>query len=233
MNKILILKAGSTFPELKRQKGDFEDWIMERSGLPQSRFQICNFEEKVLHKGDLQTIKAALITGSHAMVTERPLWLKKAISLIEEMRARSIPLMGICFGHQLIAAAFGGKVTDNPRGAEYGAVEIRLSVKAKMDRLFSALPHRFNAFMSHKQTVMQLPPGAIRLAQSPLDRHAAFFLPPNIWGVQFHPEFDESIMRFYLKRHFKTPPERLKLYLKDTAAASSIIRLFLSDSLHP
>ncbi|MHB2154122.1 glutamine amidotransferase [Calditrichota bacterium GD2] len=233
MNKILILKTGSTFPELKRQKGDFEDWIIARSSLPQSRFQICNLEEKVLHKVDLQTIKAALITGSHAMVTERPLWLKKAISLIEEMRARCIPLMGICFGHQLIAAAFGGKVADNPRGAEYGAVEIRLSDKARTDRLFSGLPHRFNAFMSHKQTVMQSPPGAVRLAQSPLDRHAAFFLPPNIWGVQFHPEFDESIMRFYLTRHFKVPPGRLNLYLKDTAKASSIIRLFLSASLHP
>ncbi len=221
-----ILKTGSTDKPLSREFGDFEHWIMRKSGLlPEafSVFDVADIREWLKPKH----FKALIITGSHTNVTENPHWLKRLTHFLQDARESGVPMLGICFGHQLLAYAFGGKVAENPNGAEFGMVPLQLTLNAKNDLLFAGIQNPFNAYMSHRQTVVLLPDKAQLLAQSPQDRHAAFYLPPYIWGVQFHPEFDNTIMRWYLNHHFGIPESDFSRYLKNSDQSPNIIRKFL------
>ena len=97
--------------------------------------------------------------------------------------ALGVPVLGICYGHQLIAKAIGGKVT---RGAkkEYGRREI--AIKDKKD-LFKGLGDKETVWMSHGDTVTALPKGFAALASTP-DCPIAAYRGRDLYGVQFHPE---------------------------------------------
>jgi GMP synthase (glutamine-hydrolysing) len=107
-------------------------------------------------------------------------------------------VLGICYGHQLLAHALGGRVDWNPRGREMGTVAIELHEDARHDPLFHALPARFHAQATHLQSVTTPPPGAAVLARSALDDCHAFRWGASAWGLQFHPEFSTTHMRGYI-----------------------------------
>lgn len=138
------------------------------------------------------------ITGSHDMVTDNLPWSIAVEKWLPSLVREEVPLLGICFGHQLLARAMGGKVGYHPGGIESGTVEISLSSSCADDPLFSGLPVQFPAHADHSQTVLSLPPGAVCLASSPHDPHHAFRIGRNAWGLQFHPEFTAKIMSEYI-----------------------------------
>lgn len=142
-----------------------------------------------------------VITGSHDMVTERSDWMLRAAEWLREAVQDSVPILGICFGHQLLAAALGGEVGDNPKGAEFGLADIRKTKRAEDDPLLKDVPAHFRALVSHFQTVIKLPPDAVPLAYSEKDAHQCFRYGRNAWGVQFHPEMDCDIMKVYLQKN--------------------------------
>ncbi len=121
-------------------------------------------------------------------------WLVKAAE-------HNIPMLGICFGHQIIARAFGGKVGPNPTGWELGYLLLTKTAEAEPDSLFSILPNQFKVNVSHQQSVLKLPQGATILASSEKEVIQAYRINTNIWGVQFHPEFNASITQAYFNYH--------------------------------
>ena len=102
-----------------------------------------------------------------------------------------------CFGHQLLAHALGGQVRDNPRGVEVGTVTTQFASTADTDGLCTGLVGAQAVQASHRQSVIRLPSGAIRLASSAKDPHHAFRIGRCAWGLQFHPEFDRRIVTAY------------------------------------
>jgi len=197
MKPILIIKTGSTFPEISRDRGDFEDWIIAGMGLHQKRFLIVDVSQGELLP-DYDEIAGIAITGSHAMVTDHSDWNERTAKWLAEAVDRKIPTLGICYGHQLLAYALGGEVADNPNGLEFGTAEVILAKAAKDDQLFSFLPAKVNFQVSHTQSVVKLPPGAKLLATTSLDPNHAFVIGDCAWGVQFHPEFDADIVKRYI-----------------------------------
>lgn len=198
LRPLLIIKTGSTFPALARKRGDFEDWIVAGLGLAPGQCIIANVE-KGTALPEPATVGSVIITGSHAMVTEQRDWSEKTAVWLKKAVLLQIPVLGICFGHQLLAHAFGGTVGDNPEGLEAGTVDIILDRgSSENDPLFSGLPGSFKAQACHRQTVVALPDGAVSLASSSQDRYQAFALNSCAWGVQFHPEFDREIAETYL-----------------------------------
>jgi GMP synthase (glutamine-hydrolysing) len=109
-----------------------------------------------------------------------------------------VPILGVCYGHQLLAYAFGGSVGYNPRGRHAGTARVHTTAAAASDALFEPLPRELVVQVSHSQSVLELPQGALLLAHTALDPHHAFRIGARTWGVQFHPEFDAEVSRRYI-----------------------------------
>ena len=199
MDSILILKMGSTLPSLKSRRGDFEDWIIAGLGLPRAEVVVIDAPA-----GDPLPLSngyaGIVVTGSHAMVTERRDWSERAAAWLKENVHGGVPLLGICYGHQLLAHAMGGEVGDNPRGREFGTVEVAMEETARGDELLGGLPRRVRVHVGHTQSILRLPSEAVRLASNPWDQNQAARFGRAAWGVQFHPEFDAEIVRQYIAR---------------------------------
>jgi GMP synthase (glutamine-hydrolysing) len=192
----LILETGTPLPALRRH-GSFAHWIRVAAGLSAHEAATCRVAEGEALPTP-QGWSGVLITGSGAMVTERRDWSEASAVWLREAARQRLPLFGICYGHQLLAHAFGGEVGDNPVGREMGTAAVELHEPARSDALFSGLPQRFAAQTTHLQTVLAPPPGATVLARSERDGCQAFRIGDRTWGVQFHPEFSSWMMRGYI-----------------------------------
>jgi GMP synthase (glutamine-hydrolysing) len=190
---LVVLKTGRKIPTLAAVHGDYEDWIVAGMGWPADTVEIIDATgASSLPKPE--SLAGVVITGSGSMVTERVDWMLRAADWLADTVRHEVPVLGICFGHQLLAHALGGEVGFNPRGVEVGTVQIDLAEAAAADPLFSVLPPRLWAQLSHRQSVLTLPPKARLLGSSALEPHQAFAFGTRAWGVQFHPEFDAGIV---------------------------------------
>ncbi|EPJ54079.1 MAG: hypothetical protein OFPI_07730 [Osedax symbiont Rs2] len=194
----IIIKTGSTLESLIQKKGDFEDWFLQHLDLAKEKVQIINVQNNQSLPA-LSGISGVLITGSHSMVSNREDWSEKAAIWIKDAVAQNIPVLGVCFGHQLLAHALGGKVGPNPKGLEGGTLLLETTDAAKTDPLFAEFDNSFFAQAIHFESVLSLPEGAIVLAGNQHDPHHAFRYGDNAWGFQFHPEFDVEIISDYIK----------------------------------
>ncbi len=227
--RIVILKTGSTFETLARQEGDFEDWIRAGLRLPAGSVLVADVRSSQ-PLPDPGATAAVVITGSHDMVTEPPPWVPFAKSWLRSVLERDVPVLGICFGHQLLGELLGGEVGWHPDGREIGTVDVTTFPAAREDPLLSGLPEVFPAQVSHAQSVRKLPPGAVVLAHTEVEPCHAFRVKGNVWGVQFHPEFSETVMRAYLEWYRSqlardgTDADRLLESVRPSPASEVLIR---------
>jgi GMP synthase-like glutamine amidotransferase len=114
-------------------------------------------------------------------------------NLIRSVVAARTPYLGICLGGQLLASALGAKVVPN-RWEELGTLDVALVQEGKADRLFGGIASRFSTFQWHHDS-FDLPEGAVLLASSVACPHQAFRVGDSAWGLQFHPEVTEAIIR--------------------------------------
>jgi GMP synthase (glutamine-hydrolysing) len=123
-------------------------------------------------------------------------------SIPPELFETGVPILGICYGLQLIAQRLKGRVVPGGDRREFGKATVDV---AHPDTLFADLPDRFQAWMSHGDRVEQLPPGFKILAQSGGIIAAAANEDKKIWGLQFHPEvvhtlYGKEILQNFLIR---------------------------------
>ena len=123
--------------------------------------------------------------------TERYPWLRDEMRLIEDAMKLNLPVLGVCLGAQILAAALGANVERNPNGKEIGWHPIRLSDSAKDDRLMRDLPATVTPFHWHGD-IFDLPPGAVSLASSDKTPCQAFRMGDKAYGFQFHFEVTQD-----------------------------------------
>lgn len=226
-----LIKTGSTIPQIKQRHGDFEDWFCEGLGIS-DLLQIDVYRRQPLP--DPSELAGFVITGSPAMVSAREDWSEKTASWLVEAVKTGIPILGVCYGHQLLAHALGGKAGPNPAGRQMGTVKTQIIDYKDKDPLLGHLPYHFAAQTSHSEVVLELPPGAQRLATSPLDNNFAIRFAENVWGVQFHPEFSVPIMSEYIRyrsdaiRDEGLNPEQLLAKVSETEEAKLVLSAFAS-----
>lgn len=196
--RLLLLNTGDPPPPVRERFGTFDLWMARGLGVESDRVEVVS-----AHAGEPlpepRTLLGVVVSGSPAMVTERAEWSESAGRwLAQIVEQDALPVLGLCYGHQLIAHALGGEVGRNPRGREMGTVEVTLDASGvEGDPLFEAGSHP--AHMTHVESVLRPPDGARALGSTVLERHAALRFGPRQWGVQFHPEFDRQIMRSYIE----------------------------------
>lgn len=232
--KILIIKAGSKLASLAAVEGDFEHWMMAATGRKVDEFNVISVADGQTLP-EPEKVSAIIITGSGAMVTDKSDWIEQTSLWLRALSQESIPILGICFGHQLLAYALGGTVADNPKGVEVGTVDLQLMKTARDDGLFAGLGN-MRVQASHRQCVIQLPETAVRLASTAMDVNHAFRFQDHIWGVQFHPEFNAEITRHYV-RYYQHELERAGIdcdvilqSCQDTPMARGLLQLFLKQA---
>lgn len=198
MKPILIAKVGSTVESILDRRGDFHDWLRVLLGRDEATALVCE-----PHLGDtlpaLDEFGGVIVTGASAMITDEADWSVRTEAWLARVFEARIPILGICYGHQMLARIAGGHVDWNPNGREIGTVDVKLCGAANEDQLFQELPACLDVQTTHSQSVVELPPGAIHLASNAHDSHQAFSLGDSAWGVQFHPEFDADVLRGYLE----------------------------------
>ena len=196
MKPLLIIKTGSTLPSLQAEFGDFDDFVLRQMPGVANTLVAAVFEQQWLPAYD--AVSGVIITGSHAMVTDREDWSEFVAEWLRGIAANTLPVLGICYGHQLLAHAWNGDVGYHPQGKEIGTVGIDLTDAGCKDPLLSCMPSSFIGHVTHAQTVLRLPDGATVLARNEHEPHQAFVINGNQWGVQFHPEFNAIIERTYV-----------------------------------
>jgi GMP synthase-like glutamine amidotransferase len=136
---------------------------------------------------DMKGAGGLIVMGGPMAVyqTDRYPWLRDEMRLIEAAIKSNLPVLGVCLGAQIVAAALGAKVERNPNGKEIGWHSITLSDSARDDRLMRGLPATITPFHWHGD-IFELPRSAVSLASSDKTPFQAFRYGDKAYGFQFH-----------------------------------------------
>jgi GMP synthase (glutamine-hydrolysing) len=154
MQHLLIVKLGTPYPFIAKRYGDFDDWITSNLGFNPDNIGIRKpFAGEKLP--DSRNVSGVVVTGSHAMVTDQENWSEYTATWLQKVIETETPLLAICYGHQLLAHAMGGRVGPCPQGYEFGTVEVQLNDGARGDRLLASLPRVLQVQVCHSEFVLQ------------------------------------------------------------------------------
>ena len=171
------------------------DPMLRRGGF---RIRYANFARDPHLKLDLGRYNGLVVLGGPMNVDQAHLYphLETEIAAIREALRQDVPVLGICLGAQLLAAALGGRVRPN-RVREIGWYRLRPTVQAAEDRLFRHFDGERHVFQWHAYT-FDTPPGAVHLASTESCEHQAFRFGERAYGLQFHLEADEALIQRWL-----------------------------------
>ena len=196
------------------------------------QIEVKNFfgEGIELSKKELLKFKGIIIGGSSEFSfsekkEKKELWkkVKKAIDCLENIKKEKIPVLGVCFGHQILAYILRGKVERVKNQEETGSFSIFLTEEGKKDLLFSGLPEKFIVQQGHKDSLKKLPPRAILLAKGRRCKIQAFKF-KNFYGIQFHPEMNLKDVKLKLKEAPEYKKKKMKF--KSSPESPKILRNF-------
>lgn len=195
-NKLVIVVTGDTVPAITQRRGEFPEVFRDAIG-PHWSGAYAAFDAREEALPDMREAACVILTGSSANVHHREPWMLRTEAWLRELLPQRVPTLGVCFGHQILAQALGGRVAANPHGREMSTVSVQITQDG--DPLLEGMPARFDANACHSDTVVELPPGAEALARSDLDPHQCIRFASHCYGVQFHPEFDQEVMLGYIE----------------------------------
>lgn len=128
-----------------------------------------------------------IVTGSTARVHDTDPWIDRLAATLRRLVESRTPVLGVCFGHQLLATSLGGRIdTLDTRAAGYR--EIASTPEGRNHLLFDGLSRRFTAFLWHRDHVTDPPPDATILARNETGIQAFACRNRPAFGIQFHPE---------------------------------------------
>ncbi len=134
---------------------------------------------------------AYVITGSPRGAYESEAWIIELMQFIQDAYQAGVKLIGICFGHQILAQALGGRVEKSEKG--YGFGQKKFDVTEKKAWMTDA-PDHCSLYFAHQDQVMALPPEAELLGGNGFCPNGMYEINGRVLGIQGHPEFTSSIM---------------------------------------
>lgn len=191
--KLGILKTDAVRPEWVPEFGEYPDMFMQLLAAedPQLEFVIWDAEEGEL-PDDVNAADAYLITGSKSSVYEDKPWIHALMDFVRELHAHEKKILGICFGHQLVAQALGGKTEKSEKGWGVGLQKYAFTETPAWHDQGDA---GFQILASHQDQVTVLAEGARTLASSDFCENAVCQIGNHILTFQGHPEFVTNYSR--------------------------------------
>ena len=202
-----ILQTGHTADGIRETRGDFDAMfarLLDGHGFTFSAYDV----EHMVFPASVREADGWLITGSRHGAYEEHAFIPPLEAFIRDVVAADVPIVGICFGHQIIAQALGGKVEKFPAGWSIGRTEYATTGGETLT---------LNAW--HQDQVIVPPEGTTTLASNDFCTHAILSYGRRAFTVQPHPEFDNELMADYVtfRRGTGTYPDALM----DAAAAAT------------
>ncbi len=182
----------------------------------------------------LDTVDAVIFGGSGELGLTKDHdtpWLSKVLAFIDEVHAHNKPILGVCFGFQLLSISQGGSVVHDPQQVEVGTFPVTLQESSISDPLFKNIPKIFDAQLGHKHVVSQLNGTLEYLAESERVFPQAYRVKgKDAWGVLFHPEMNRSRMKGRLSMFPDYLPEDVDpdQLFTDTPYAEKVLHNFIN-----
>ena len=193
--KIGILQTDSVLEEFQPEFGDYPAMFADLLNSAASRLDDLSIELVVYRVAESEFTDAVsrcdgyLITGSRQSVYDDLPWIGELTDFVAQAMAANVRIVGICFGHQLLAHFFGGLTEPAAVGWSVGVHETR--VVDPQPWMQPECPE-FALLSSHKDQVARLPQGARIIARSDSCPCAGFVIGERVMTLQGHPEFNKS-----------------------------------------
>ena len=191
---IIVISCGPGLDDVRKEYGHSYQWVQDACSI-----EDVNFFQSNAYKGDFPNLDEGdgwIITGSAKSAYDDIDWIVELEMLIKKAYEVEKPILGICFGHQLIAQALGGVVKKNKKGWELGSSTININKEGLDSPIFKEMLGGDSFYMSHEDVVEVLPKEAVELAMNDKGNQA-YHIGNFIYGVQFHPEFPYDVAEKY------------------------------------
>ncbi len=230
--KLALIQCDYVPTQLRSQFGDYPLMfekafdVFDRK-LDWTVIDICRGK----HRFDVKNFDAFIISGSRSSVNDSKSWIDELVALINKIVDNHIPLVGLCFGHQAIAKALGGKVSKSKTGWNIGCVPIRLLACGQ--NVFDMTQDRY-LYAFHQDQIEILPKNASCLGTTTVCRNFIVEFQKGVLGFQGHPEFDDTYMHALLDINIADLDSVRIADIKQTldqASHSKAVRRFILDYL--
>jgi GMP synthase-like glutamine amidotransferase len=224
--KIGVLKTDDVRKELVGEFGEYPEMFAELLRAQDPDLEFVTYEVQRGHyPEDIDEVDAYLITGSKAGVYEDMPWIPPLMNFVRKLRDAKKPTIGICFGHQLIAHALGGKARKSDKGWGIGVHSYEMQ---ETPAWMSKPQDSFSLLVSHQDQVEELPPGAKVLASSDFCPYAMVQVDEHMLTFQAHPEFtkpySKSLMDLRREVFGEETVEKGKTSLQNDIHESAVAR---------
>ena len=197
--KIALLKCGDVDKGLLHIDGDYEDMFIRlfKEYIPQMQLTVFNVQNNE-YPTDLSQFAGVISSGSPVSVYDDLPWIPLYEKYVQQLFQQKVKHVGICFGHQMIARALGGKVEKAKQG--WGIGVRKVNIYATKPWMNNQTVTSFKLLASHQDQVIQLPENAELLAGNAHCPNSVFVIRDHVLGIQQHPEFTTAYHRASIDR---------------------------------
>ncbi len=174
-------------------------YLAEFLGRYEVPYEVVCIDEGLAVPMGLEGVGGLVLMGSAGSVNDPHSWIAQELELIRRALQRDVPVMGVCFGGQLISRALGGEVARGPRGMEIGWHPVERVQGCDCQGWLDGLPDEITSFHWHAE-VFTVPPGAVPLLHSPALYNQAFSLGRHL-AMQFHLEMTAEMIRGWIRSY--------------------------------
>ncbi|MFT5294502.1 MAG: GMP synthase-like glutamine amidotransferase [Colwellia sp.] len=187
--KIAILQCDNVMEKFQEDFGNYPEMITDLLNSVENNLEIGTFDvQKGEYPQNINDWELFITTGSKASVNDNEDWILDLIEFTKLLGVTKKKLMGICFGHQIIALARGGSVEESDKGWGIGIESNNILIQTDwMDND----QHELKLIVSHKEQINQLPQGAMVIAESDFCPYFMVQWDDHFLSVQGHPEWNK------------------------------------------
>ncbi|KAM0556943.1 hypothetical protein ACHAPJ_005619 [Fusarium lateritium] len=209
--RLAVLECDTPFPSVNKERGSYGDifrHLLEKGLKDEALGSKGNDVSLELSKWDVvaaqeypkaEDVDGFLLTGSKHTSFENDPWILKLVDYVKQIYdTTQKPVVGICFGHQIIARALGAKVAVSPGGWEICVDRINLN---ETGQKLLGVPS-LGLHQMHRDAVLEVPEGLVSLGSSSRCEVQGLYKPGRVISFQAHPEFDDFIMEEIMESRY-------------------------------